>query len=127
MKQIAEMPSVRPVGVGPGEEAKKIGDKQSLRRLAVDAKDANALMALYENYEFEIRAAAIRWFGNNRGICEQAIHNTLVAIGRNVRTYDPQSMDAAEWVRRCADAEAKKLRQMVRAGLKRSRRPGRAR
>ncbi len=121
-KKITEMPYAKQIAVGPGQVVADLRDKQGLRRLAMDPKNANALMALYENHEFEIRAAAIQWFGNNRDIYEQAIHNILVAIGRNVRSYDPESMDATEWVRRCADAEARRLREVLDAGNNRGRR-----
>jgi len=101
-------------------------DQEHLRRLAADPRDAEALISLYEDHEVEIRAAAGRWFGRNREVCEQAIHNILVAIGRNVRSYDPQSMDAIEWVRQCADAEAKRLREALDAHGGRRRRTRRA-
>src|SRR6266478_613744 len=126
MNKITEMPYAKQIAVGPGQVVADLRDRQGLGRLAMDPKNANALMALYENHEFEIRAAAIRWFDNNRDICEQAIHNILVAIGRNVRSYDPESMDATEWVRRCADAEARRLRQAVDAAGSRGRRTRRA-
>ena len=125
-KKITEMPYAKQIAVGPGQVVADLRDRQGLRRLAMDPKNANALMALYESHECEIRAAAIRWFGNNRDIYEQAIHNILVAIGRNVRTYDPESMDSAEWVRQRADAEAKRLRQAVDAAGSRGRRTRRA-
>lgn len=126
-KKITEMPYAKQIAVGPGQVVADLRDRQGLGRLAMDPKNANALMALYENHEFEIRAAAIRWFGNNRDIYEQAIHNILVAIGRNVRSYDPESMDATEWVRRCADAEARRLREALGgAGGSRGRRTRRA-
>src|SRR6266851_3650305 len=115
-KKITEMPYAKQIAVGPGQVIADLRDRPGLRRLAMDPKNANALMALYESHEFEIRAAAIRWFGNNRNIYEQAIHNTLVAIGRNVRSYDPESIDATEWVRRCADTEARRLRELLDAG-----------
>ena len=115
-----------PSGVATGSVGADRGDKHSFRPLAIDPKNANALMALYENYEGEIRAAAIRWFGNNRDRYEQAIHNILVAIGREAATYDPDSMSAAEWVRHCADAEARKLREQLDAGGNRGRRKRRA-
>ena len=126
VKQITEMPNGKQVAVEPAQVVPDLGDNQGLRRLAMDPKNANALMALYESHEFEIRAAAIRWLGNNRDIYEQAIHNILVAIGRNVRTYDPESMDSTEWVRQCADAEARRLRQAVDAAGSRGRRTRRA-
>jgi hypothetical protein len=83
-------------------------------------------MALYENYEYEIRAAAIGWFGNNRDHYEQAIPNILVAIGRNAGTYDPRCMNATEWVSRMADAEARRLREVLDGGGSRGRRTKRA-
>ncbi len=100
-------------GIATGSVVTIPGGKQGLKLLATDPKNANALMALYEDHEVEIRAAAIRWFGNNRDLCEQSIHNILVAIGRNAGTYAARSIDAAEWVRQCADAEAKKLHEML--------------
>ena len=125
-KKITEMSYAKQIAVGPGQVVANLRDRQGLRRLAMDPRNANALMDLYENHEFEIRAAAIRWFGNNRDIYEQAIHNILVAIGRNMRSYDPESMDATEWVQRCADAEARRLREVLDAGNnsgRRTRRP----
>ena len=55
---------------------------------------------------------AIRWFEKNRNPCKQAIHNILVVIGRNAGTYDPQAMNATEWVRRSADGETRRLREV---------------
>src|SRR5467141_355086 len=97
-KKITEMPYAKQIVVGPGQVVADLRDRQGLRRLAMDPKNANALMALYESHEFEIRAAAIRWFGNNRDIYEQAIHNILVAIDRNVRSCDHESIDATQRV-----------------------------
>ena len=111
-----------PASVATRSVVTDLGDEQNLRRLAMDSKNANALMALYENHEGEIRAAAIRWFGNNRDQYEQAIHNILVTIGRKTRTYDPKSMNAAEWVRLCADSEARRLREALDTGVSRGRR-----
>ena len=113
-------------GIAAGSLVTDPGGKQCLKRLAADPKDANALIALYEKYEVEIGAAAIRWFGNNRDLCEQCIHNILVAIGRNAGTYDPESTDAAEWVRNCADADARRLREGLDSAGSRGRRARRA-
>jgi hypothetical protein len=101
-------------------------DQELLRRLLADPRDAEALMSLYEDHEVEIRAAAGRWFGGNRELCKQCIHNILVAIGRNAGTYDPQSTDAAEWVRNGADTEARRLREALDAASSRGRRTRRA-
>ena len=88
-------------------------DTQMLSRLATDPRDAEALISVYEHYEREIRAAAISWIGNKRGLYEQAVNTILVAIGRRAHSYDPQSMDAAQWVRNCADTEARRLREAL--------------
>jgi hypothetical protein len=120
------MPYAKQIAVGPGQVVADLRDRQGLRRLAMDPKNAKALMALYESHEFEIRAAAIRWFGGNRDLYEQAIHNILLEIGRNVKSYDPELMDATEWVRRCADAEARRLREALDWSGSRGRRTRRA-
>lgn len=100
--------------------------KEVLSRLAVNPKDAGALVTLYEDHEVEIRAAAVRWVGKNRELCEQAVHNILVAIGREAPTFDPRCMDAADWIYQCADAEAKRLREALDTTGRASLRAGRA-
>ena len=100
--------------------------RQVLSRLAVDPKDAGALVALYEDHEVEIRAAAVRWLGKNRELCEEAVHNILVAIGRQAPTYDPRAMDAADWIFQRADAEARRLREALDTAGNTSLRTGRA-
>ncbi len=126
VKRIKEKPYEKAVGLALGSVVSDLGDKQGLRRLAIDPENANALMALYENNEVEIRAVAMRRFGNKGDIIEQAMHNILVAIGRNAATYDPQSEDATKWIAQCAEAEAKRLHERLHSGGKVSRRPGRA-
>ena len=93
-----------------GPAGKVLTNTQMLGRLATYPRDAEALISVYEHYEREIRAAAISWFGNKRGLYQQAVNNILAAIGREAGSYDPQSMDAAQWVRKCADTEARRLR-----------------
>ena len=88
-------------------------DTQMLSRLATNPRDAEALISVYEHYEREIRAAAISCFGNKRGLYQQAVNNILAAISREAGSYDPQSMDAAQWVRNCADTEARRLREAL--------------
>jgi len=100
-------------------------DTEIFPRLAGDPADSESLVALYEKYENELKEAASRYFGRNE-VSESAVHNILVALGRQARTYDPQSMDAADWVRRCADSEARRLREALETGLSRGRRTKRA-
>src|SRR5439155_20241547 len=109
-------------GARKGPAGKVLTNTQMLSRLATDTRDAEALISVYEYSEREIRAAAISWFGNSRGLYEQAVHNILIAIGRQAGGYDPQSMDASEWVSRVADAEARRLREALDAGGGRGRR-----
>ncbi len=96
-----------------GPAGKVLTNTQMLDRLATDPRDADALISVYEHYEREIRAAAISCFGNKRGLYQQAVNNILAAISREAGSYDPQSMDAAQWVRNCADTEARRLREAL--------------
>ena len=100
-------------------------DTEIFPRLARDPADSESLVALYEKYENELKKAASRYFGRNE-IAESAVRNILVALGRQARTYDPQSMNASEWVSRLADAEARRLREAVDSADSRGRRPRRA-
>lgn len=116
-------------GTGGGGRKRPAGkvltNTQMLSRLATHPRDGEALISVYEHYEKEIRAAAIRWFGNERGLYNQAVNNVLVAIGRQAGNYDPQSMNASEWVSGVADAEARRLREGLNsAGSKSLRTPG---
>lgn len=109
--------------LGTGRNGRKVSagkvltNTQMLSRLATDPRDAAALIAVYEHYEREIRAVAISWFGKDPEVRNKAVNSILVAIARQAGNYDPQSMDAAEWVRQCANAEAKKLREALDARL----------
>jgi len=120
-KKITEMPYAKQIAVGPGQVVADLRDRQGLRRLAMDPKNANALMALYESHEFEIRAAAVRHFGKNQ-LAKKAVLNLLVAVVSRAWSYDPQSMNTSEWVSRVADAEARRLREALDAGNDRGRR-----
>jgi DNA-directed RNA polymerase specialized sigma24 family protein len=96
---------------GPAENG--LTKTQMLSRLAIDPKDAQALMSVYERYEREIRAAAISWLGNKDGFHDQAVNNILVAIGRQAGSYDPKSVNASEWVNQVVNAEARRLREAL--------------
>ncbi len=100
-------------------------DTEIFPRLAGDPADSESLVALYEKYENELKEAASRYFGRNE-VSESAVHNILVALGRQARTYDPQSMNASEWVSRVADAEARRLREALDKAVSESLRARRA-
>jgi len=87
----------------------------ALLRLATNPQDACALVAVYDSYSNDLKASAVRWFGRDAEVRDKAINSILVAIGRQAGTYDPQSMNASEWVSRLADAEARRLREVLDA------------
>ncbi len=87
--------------------------QDALLRLATNSNDACALVAVYERCSDQLRAMAIRRFGKDAEVRAKAINSLLAAISRHAPTYDPQSADATEWIHRCADAEARKLREAL--------------
>jgi len=100
--------------------------QEALLRLAANPQDACALVTVYDSYGTDLKASAIRWFGRDAEVRNRAINSILAAIGRQAGSYDPQSMNASEWVSRMADAEARRLREAVDAGGSRGRRTRRA-
>lgn len=100
---------------GPAEN--RLKNTQMISRLAIDPRDAEALISIYEYYEREIRAAAVSWFGNKHGLHEQAVNNILVAIGRHAGSYDPKSMDVSEWINQIVNSEARRLREALNGVL----------
>ena len=99
---------------GPAENG--LTNAHMLSRLAINPRDAQALISVYERYEREIRAAAISWLGNKRGLHEQAVNNILVAIGRQAGSYVPKSVNASEWVNQVVNAAARRLREALDGG-----------
>lgn len=91
--------------------------------LGANPQDACALVAVYDVSGNHLKASAVRWFGRDAELRSRVVLNILVAIGRNAGAYDVRSMDAGEWVRQCAEAEAKKLHEMLHSKGKIGRRP----
>jgi hypothetical protein len=87
--------------------------QDALLRLATNPQDACALVAVHDMSGKHLRASAVRWFGRDPELRSRAVLSILVAIGRQAGSYDPHSMDAAQWVSRVADAEAKRLREAL--------------
>ena len=100
--------------------------REALLHLAANSRDACALITVYDEYGDDLKASAVRWFGRDPEIRNRAINSILVAIGRQAGAYDPQSMNASEWVSRMADAEARRLREALDADGSRGRRTKRA-
>ena len=115
------MPS-DPIETLPGT----LTSEQAILLLARDPRDACALVSIYENHHKKLRESATRWFGRDSELRNKAINSILAAIGRHAGSYDPQSMNASEWVSRVADAEARRLREALDAGGSRGRRTRRA-
>ncbi len=100
--------------------------REALVRLAANSQDACALVTVYDSYGADLKASAIRWFGRDAEVRNKAINSILAAIGRQAGSYDPQSMNASEWVSRVADAEARRLREALDTASSKSRRTRRA-
>ena len=100
--------------------------REALLRLAANSRDACALVTVYDEYGDDLKASAAHWFERGPEVRNKAINSILAAIARQAKTFDPQSMEAAEWVRRCADSEARRLREALDAGGSGGRRTRRA-
>ncbi len=87
--------------------------QDALLRLATNPQDACALVAVYEACGNRLKATAVRWFGKDPEVRAKVINTILAAISRQARGYDPQTMEAAQWVRKCADTEARRLLQAL--------------
>lgn len=87
--------------------------RDALLRLATNPKDACALVAVYDAYGNALKASANRWFGKDSAVRAKAINSLLAAIARQAPTYDPLSMHIGEWVNRCAETEARRLREVL--------------
>lgn len=110
----------------PSEQNKKIARaKDALGRLRANPRDAVAVMAVYETCGPQLQEVAIRYLGKNQ-LGKKAVLNLLVAVVSRASSYDPQSMDASEWVSRVADAEARSLREALDVDGNRGRRTRRA-
>jgi hypothetical protein len=84
------------------------------------------LVAVYDASAKQLKESAVRWFGWDVELQSRAVLNILVAIARRAGSYEPESMNASEWVRRLADSEARKLLEELDAGGNRGRRKRRA-
>jgi hypothetical protein len=104
-----------------GVSVHRLGRSRSLQdalvRLTTNPRDACALVAVYDAFGNHLKASAVRWFGRNIELRNRAVLSILVAIGRQAGSYDPQSMNASEWVSRTADAEARRLYETLDADL----------
>jgi len=100
--------------------------EQAILLLARDPRDACALVSIYENHHKKLRESATRWFGRDSELRNKAINSILAAIGRQAGSYDPQSMNAGEWVRWVVDAEARRLREALDKAVSKSLRTRRA-
>jgi len=103
------------------EHEKVARAKVPLGRLRANPRDAVAVMEFYETCSRELQEVAVRYFGKSQ-LGKRAVLNLLVAVVSRAWSYDPQCMNASEWVSRVADAEARRLREAPDAGGSRCRR-----
>ncbi len=96
-----------------GSVPKNLTTEEALFLLAIEPKDAGALVTIYDNHGRRLTRTAKRLFGRDPEVAARVVNSILVAIGREAATYDPQTMSAGEWVRHCADAEARRLREAL--------------
>ena len=109
---------------GPTSQLQPADD--ALLRLATNPQDACALVAVYDAHVNDLKASAFRWFTRDSEAGARAINSILAAIGRQAQSYDPQSVSASEWIRRMADAEARRLREALDKAVSKSLRTRRA-
>jgi len=108
------------------EENKNIVEaKDALGRLKVNPRDAVAVMQFYETCGRELQEVAARYLGKNK-LGKKAVLNLLAAVVSRARSYDPQSMNASEWVIRVAEVEARRLHEALDTGGSTGRRIRRA-
>ena len=108
------------------EENEEIAQaKDALGRLRANPRDAVAVMTVYESCSRELQEVAVRYFGKKQ-LGKKAVLNLLAAVTSRACSYDPQSMNASEWVSRVADAEARSLREALDVDGNRGRRTRRA-
>src|SRR6266478_812194 len=101
------------------EQNRKIArTKDALGRLRANPADAFAAIALYEACGRELQDVSVRYFGNSQ-LGKRAVLNLLAAVVSRAWSYDPQRINASEWVSRVADAEAKRLRVALDSGSSR--------
>jgi hypothetical protein len=86
-----------------------LGRAEALQRLTVDSHDAHALITIYEHHRVDFKVAATRWFGRSRELRKRALNEILVAVAQRAQTFDPGCMDAADWIKKCACAQAQRL------------------
>lgn len=94
-------------------EYRRMGDMQALARLAVEPTDAFGLLVVYQKHRVDLRDAVIRYMRVDPRIYRRAIINVLLGIARHAHQYDPDLMDAAEWIRCAAASEARRLRRVI--------------
>jgi len=94
-------------------------------RLRANPRDAVGVMTVYESCSRELQEVAVRHFGK-RQLGKKAVLNLLAAVVSRARSYDPQSMNASEWVIRVAEVEARRLHEALNTGGSTGRRIRRA-
>src|SRR5260370_35577281 len=94
------------------ENKNTVKAKDALGRLKVNPRDAVAVMEFYETCGRELQEVAVRYFSKNP-LGNKAVLNLLAAVVSRAWSYDPQSMNASDWIGQVADAEARRLRKAL--------------
>jgi len=110
----------------PSQKNEKIaGANDALARLRANPRDGVAVMTVYEMCGRELQEVAARYFGKNQ-LGKKAVLNLLAAVTSRAWSYDPQSMNASEWIIRVAKVEARRLHEALDTGGSTGRRIRRA-
>lgn len=87
-------------------------EKEFLHRYGSDLAENKLLLDLYESYKRELEEVTARYFGNGE-LSKRAVFDVLVAVTVKVKLHDMESTHTVEWIRQCADSEARRLRMVL--------------
>lgn len=93
-------------------------DQEALTNLASDPAHRQSLLVLYENHRQTLKRASDLILGLRQEARRRATINLLVGVARRAGEFDPTTMDASDWIRSCANAEARRLRRVIRCELR---------
>jgi hypothetical protein len=83
--------------------------EEAMLRLAENADDGDALIAIAENHGNALRAEIRRHF-SGRAACNRMLLRLLGRISRHAKYFAAGRHDADQWVEHCANLECRRLR-----------------
>lgn len=86
--------------------------EEIIARLRENPDNSLSLILFYENYRHELERSVFRWFGRNER-AKKALISVLVNVARRAWEFDSQTMDSADWIKNCVEAEGRRLRRKM--------------